>query len=354
MEVSKIGDLAGFGEAISKLIETVAKGVGVLYEPWHKVRLAKADAKTIGIISATIANNTELFDLPTSYDDGTIKIEPKQTELAMEEPTSKALQQPSEGSTATQSLTTEELNEYKELLVRSVERTLYQEVSKELNIEAVIERAAELLKDETVVSSKPVDTSWANALFDSAGYINDPELQKVWGDVLAAEVKEPGQTSMRTLDVLKKISSDEAKLFDKIADYILNAEDLNNHVIDYFVFTDDAVMGQMGVTFPELLKLIGAGLLMYNGGTVSVGYKLNPHENREIYVGDAVAFELKNDSDKVIDAMKPAVLLTEAGREVYMILYKNKVDTNKMSYYQVCKEYMLRDETKELWDALDG
>ena len=62
-----VTDVLGFAKGTQKLLDTIALGVGKVYEPWHIQRMAKAKAKEIEIISDKINEN---FSLPIRYDNG--------------------------------------------------------------------------------------------------------------------------------------------------------------------------------------------------------------------------------------------------------------------------------------------
>lgn len=185
---------------------------------------------------------------------------------------------------------------------------------------------------------------WFVRFYEAVGVISDEKMQEMWAKVLAREVNNPGGFSLRSMEILRNLGK-EAMLFDKISKYVLNAFDENNSVTDYFLVSYDKALKCIGLTFPDLLSLVDANLLILNVSTVTIGFKVKPGEIKKVYIGDSVAFVIENNTDSIIDATKPAMLLTEAGREIYEIIYKDAVsdsaDGSKNSYYyQACKEYL--------------
>lgn len=47
-----IVDLKGVSEPLTKLIDSVSRGIGAIYEPLYRLRIAKAEAKAMLILAA--------------------------------------------------------------------------------------------------------------------------------------------------------------------------------------------------------------------------------------------------------------------------------------------------------------
>ncbi len=165
------------GEPITKLIDIVANAIGKWYEPRHMVRMASAEAKAehIKVIekakrNALLENNEDLYE-----------------QLSVVE-----------------------------------NRLLTKETRRQQNIEQVVSHAANIMSLETEVSSESVDPDWITRFFDIAQDISNEQMQELWGRVLAGEVKQPKSFSLRTLEALRNITSEEAQLFEKIACYVFH------------------------------------------------------------------------------------------------------------------------------------
>ena len=96
---------------------------------------------------------------------------------------------------------------------RTQQRVEYKEQKRQKNIEAVTQKAAEELESETFVSEEPVDEDWTTRFFDYAENISSEEMQALWGKILSGEVKKPKSYSLRTLDLLRNLSTEEAEAF---------------------------------------------------------------------------------------------------------------------------------------------
>lgn len=82
------------------------------------------------------------------------------------------------------------------------------------NIQAVAEAAAADLGDETVSSDDPdPDLDWAARFFSGVQDVSSAEMQQLWARVLAGEVRRPGSTSIRTLEILRNLDRRIATVF---------------------------------------------------------------------------------------------------------------------------------------------
>lgn len=93
-----------------------------------------------------------------------------------------------------------------------------------LNLHANIAITAGILKNTPAdqVSDEPVNPDWFARWRREASLIGEPEMRVLWGRILAEEVKNPHAISLKTLDILKNITGEDARLFCKIVRYRIN------------------------------------------------------------------------------------------------------------------------------------
>lgn len=100
----------------------------------------------------------------------------------------------------------------------------------------------------------PYDFDWFLRFFESAGNISNEDMQKLWAKILCGEYEHRGRFSLRTLDLLKNMSKDEARLLEycskmRIASpyneiFLLNSEEtfsqneFDEELTDYVVDND--------------------------------------------------------------------------------------------------------------------
>jgi hypothetical protein len=260
----KINDILGIGKIlpIDKLIDVISSVTGKVTKPYFDrkdidtkayeiKKLAEAKAEEMKIIANAVKENFQL----------TGGIEYKEEKITINSP--KEL--PSENNkTFVISPPLEE---------RTQERINFQEAKKQLNIESVTAFAAEELRNEEPVTDEPLDEDWKTRFFNIAEDISNEEMQALWGRILAGEIKKPKTYSLRTLELLKNLSKEEAEVFTKFAQLRISSG--NNNLIynqDNGIFLNS----EFGITFSDRLLLTELGLIASEN---NLEFNLQPTEN---------------------------------------------------------------------------
>jgi len=265
-------DLVVEGKPLEKLIEVVSNAIGTLYEPRQLVRVARAEveAQRIKVIEgakteALLANDESRFAELTAIE----------------------------------------------------KRVVAKELKRQNNLNNVVAVATQSLKDDKDVSSEPVNPDWATRFFDIAQDISDETMQDLWGRILAGEVTRPKSYSLRTLDVLKNITREEAELFEKAAQYVLYD---GTYFLYRFSGNNDE---KVPLEYSEVARLVEIGLLQA-GTTVSQNY-YNPDgetcDAHLFYGSKYVAFIKITPEIKQLSI--PIYALTKAGNELYKLIQVN-------------------------------
>lgn len=244
----EINDILGLGKVlpIDKLIDIVSKSVGRISKPYFDRRdidtkvyeikkMAEARAEEMKIISSAVKENFQL----------TGGIEYKEEKLVISSP--KILPNESQPTI----LLTPSIEE------RAQERLTFQEAKKQLNIENITTFAAEELKHEQAVTDEPLDEDWTTRFFRIAEDISNEEMQALWGKILAGEVKQPKSYSLRTLELIRNLTKDEANLFMKVANFSVNSG------IDNFIFkgAENELNKNYNIKYGDIAHLIEIGLI---------------------------------------------------------------------------------------------
>lgn len=95
------------------------------------------------------------------------------------------------------------------------QRIQFQEEKRQRNIHKVVLLAAEKLGDKEVPNHEP-DHDWTARFFNDVKDVSSEEMQLLWAKVLAGQVERPGNTSLRTLSILKNLDQSTAELFRKL------------------------------------------------------------------------------------------------------------------------------------------
>ena len=258
------------GKPIEKLIDVVSKTIGTIYEPRQIVRKAKAEAKAESIKA----------------------IEQAKTNAIIEGDTEKA-----------------------EYLDRINNRLVNKETKRQKNIEDVVSTAVTFLEAEKDVSNEPVNSDWATRFFDIVQDISDNEMQLLWGQILAGEIKRPQSYSLRTLEILRNMTKEEAELFRKVAQFVLVQEGA-------FIYSSNYILKKYGVYYSDIAKLIEIGLIR-SGDNVRNTYAPNntSDNNISLIYGNVVVI-----IDQIPNASFfsfPVRLLTTPGKELIKLININ-------------------------------
>lgn len=284
----EVGDVLGLSEPLKKLVEVVSGAIGTCYNPINTVLNAKAKAKEIEILSSAINNN---FNLPLKYDDGKVLID----------------------STSA-----------KELIERTKNRLIFQEINKQQNIDSVVHNAYENLKEEDNVSKKPVDKDWILRFFNSIEDISNEEMQKIWGKVLAGEIKKPNTFSLRTLEILKNLTQEEAQSFAKISEFIMRYENA------YFIPSADELLKKFSIFYGRILMLEECGLVNSSSNYLS---------DKKFYIKTNTlicCFESFKDINQEVGVY--CYKITEAGKELLKIIEKKSNDVYAKDFFGQLKK----------------
>lgn len=124
---------------------------------------------------------------------------------------------------------------------------------------AVIYAEEQLASDPQTPPSRDIDEDWLFTWRDYAGRISAEDLQRLWGSVLAGEVKSPGRYSIRTLEFLKTLSKPEAEVISNLARFAIDGR---------IARSQEQYLNDQGLNFGQLLKMQDLGIV---SGVESVG-----------------------------------------------------------------------------------
>lgn len=221
---------------VEKLIEAVSGAIGKAYEPKHIRKMADAKAYELKLISDTVRNNS---DVPIVYDSTGVSID---------------------------------TSDFEEIAKRASSRLAYQEITKQQNIEAVADNAYEELENAEDVSPESVNPDWMFRFFDSVENISNEDMQKIWGHILAGEIKCPNTYSFRTLEKLKNMTQQEAECFQRVSSFALR------HGGKDFILNDENILNKYNVHFGHILMLEECGLMVAQDLSLKLRVSINQQE----------------------------------------------------------------------------
>ena len=142
-------------------------------------------------------------------------------------------------------------------------------------------------------------------------------MQNIWANILAKEIKQPNTYTLRTLNILKNITREEAILF--------------NELMPFLIFTDEPILygntellKKYKITYDKLLILEDCGFIKMNGMAAMNVFDDKIH-NKEIVciIEGELVFPIYN--------------LSECGKQIVKLLNEN-IRFNTDYFIEVCKE----------------
>lgn len=190
-------------------------------------------------------------------------------------------------------------NSLPSLVQRANRRVMYQEARRQMNLEDILDEARRCVGSLPQSSDRAVTDDWIDRFFAIAQDVSYPPMKKLWGRVLAGEVRRPGSFSMRCLEVVRSLTQLEADALGKIAPFVVNGEAV-------LQAPDLGGLLQMG----EFHALMDAGVVSPNLLQWEV-----PAREARVQLAD-VLIQLKGGQSMAVDARR----LTHVGRELVPLL----------------------------------
>ena len=183
------------------------------------------------------------------------------------------------------------------LASRAEQRQLAETIRQEENLESILEKTEEQISIAEDISETAVNEDWLTRFFGIAKDVSTDEMQFIWGKILAGEIEKPGSFSLRTLETIRNISPDEAKLFEKILPFVVSSGAAQ------FIPADLISFSEFGITYGHIIQLDECGMVYSNGAT-SLNIKAGPNEkdqymlhsgNEVLLASNPTNVELQND-----------------------------------------------------------
>lgn len=262
MAENAIVDLGKLSKPINTLVEKIASGAGILYEPTRIKRKALAEA------------------------------EAKKTQVLAD-------------------------IEVQDIQRRALERFIREETIKQENIEKIVEKSFDKI-DET---AKPenIEDDWIANFFDKSKLISDDNMQELWAKILAGESNKPGTYSKRTIEFMSNLDKKDAELFTNLCKFVWDFGVLQPLI---FAYNDD-IYSKYGINFGTLMHLQEIGLVSLSipNGFARKGFGKHI---KIFYYSRELQIEFNKDKDNEISAGD--VQLTNIGKELALITNSNKLD----------------------------
>ena len=245
------------------------------------------------------------------------------------------------------------------------QRIQFQEEKRQRNIHKVVLLAAEKLGDKEVPNHEP-DHDWTARFFNDVKDVSSEEMQLLWAKVLAGQVERPGNTSLRTLSILKNLDQSTAELFRKLCSACVSLRSKSGEgqyqLLDARVPSLDGEPGlnalsKYGLDFGVLNVLNEHGLIISDYNSFCSGYMscILRRPSTEEPLSLVLHFTYQGQSwilspikDPVSEFELSGVALTKSGMEL-----SNIVDVEPMEEYTQDLERFLERKNLKMF-KIDG
>ena len=187
------------------------------------------------------------------------------------------------------------------------QRIEFQERKRQANIASVVREAAAELGDKEVPNHEP-DPDWTARFFEGVQDVSSEDMRKLWAKILSGEVEEPGRTSLRTLDILKNMTKEDAQVFRGICEYVID---------DFVFFPDEFETEHPNLSYGKVIFLQETGLV-FHSTFLSKIVKFDERRNTTFFIYQNYFLRIfSKDNQKQVEV--PVILLTGSGKELQRI-----------------------------------
>ena len=206
--------------------------------------------------------------------------------------------------------------EVAELKQRAAARFANEEMTKQINMESIIEKAIPNLDDDA--NPEEMENDWIMNFFDKCRTVSDDDMQRIWAGILSGEANNPGSFSRRTVNLVADLDKRDAELFRNLCGFAWTIDYVTPLVFDAHA----DIYNRNGITYESLSHLESLGLIQFGG--LSAFRKLVDFsivglskELQAFYYDRPVLLEFPNDSDNKLSI--GVIKLTLAGQELASI-----------------------------------
>jgi len=145
----------------------------------------------------------------------------------------------------------------KDLQRRAAQRFIEEETKKQLNIEAITQKALPHLEDTAAPQNMSDD--WITNFFDKSRIVSDTDMQQLWSRVLAGEANSPGKFSKKTVNLLADLDKSDAEAFTRLCGFGWRIKSF----VPLIFKIDDEIYERHGIDFNILVHLESLGFIRF-------------------------------------------------------------------------------------------
>ena len=205
-----------------------------------------------------------------------------------------------------------------------VQRIEFREGKRLANIASVFGDAANQLEGQVVPDHDP-DHDWITCFTEFVQDVSSTELKQIWSRLLAGEIRNPGSSSLRTLHVLRLMSTVDAKCFAKVSSLVTG----------HFIFYKPNWHRHYGDVHSYFLRLSECGLLQTEPLVQTL--RESPTDLRTSHAIIRIQRKSNPLAHLYSPLVIPIIILTSAGIELYRVTESELDDVHMQSLALYCK-----------------
>lgn len=206
--------------------------------------------------------------------------------------------------------------------------TEYYKTKKFLKIAKMADSLVQEKRNNSI--DKQYSFDWFIRYYEASGNISDKEMQILWAKILAGEIEKPSSYSLRTLDVLRNISKEEAERFAKICNSAIKIESAQ-----YAIPADHDYISKNDINYSDILMLEEIGLIN-SDSNVRISNDLEVNTEYILYVyGSLIVRAIVSEKREL---SLRVFLFTNVGNELATLIDR---ESNEENFLNLCKK--LRD-----------
>lgn len=168
----------------------------------------------------------------------------------------------------------------------------------------IVEKAESIKSDDENISDEKPTDDWMTRFFNIVEDVTEDTMQNLWAQILAGEVKRPHTFSLRTLDVLRNMTKEDAELYVRV---------INSYCFDRLILTEN----QYGISLEDRIALSEMGLLSPDELTQTI---TQTQEVNLMRLNQKYVLKLNKDTTNNIEVNFGCRALTKSGRELLQLV----------------------------------
>ena len=201
--------------------------------------------------------------------------------------------------------------EIAELRQRAADRSLSEEMTKQANIESIIQKALPHLNDNA--SPGAIEDDWLTNHLEKSRLASDDEMQHAWARILAGEGNNPGSFSRKTVNIMADLDKGDAELFTELCRFVWSVDSLRQPLV---FDPNHGIYNRYGVNFESINVLEALGLIQFSW-IAQFNVADLPKSTLAHYHEKNVLLTFPKDEGNVLNM--GTVLFTPAGRQLSTI-----------------------------------